>query len=179
MVYLWRAVDDEGTILDVIVQRKRNTKATTRLLRKIFRNQGIKPTCIVTDRLGSYGAALKQLGMKHLQGVGGRKTNRAECSHVPIRRRERKAQNFKSVRNAQKLLSAYARGVCHVNASIRTLRYLCHKLDFRRATKSYFTRISNCFIYIFLHCIVPCGGTIFPNTFDFRIVAKTIRKFKR
>ena len=107
MVYLWRAVDDEGTVLDVVVQHKRNTKAATRLLRKLLRNQGIKPTRIVTDRLGSYGAALKLLGLKHLQDIGGRKNNRAECSHVPIRRRERKSQKFKSVRSAQKLLSAH------------------------------------------------------------------------
>lgn len=108
MVYLWRAVDDEGTVLDVVVQRRRNTKAATRLLRKLLRNQGIKPKRIVTDRLKSYGAALKLLGLKHLQDVGGRKNNRAECSHVPIRRREQKAQKFRSVHKAQKLLSAYA-----------------------------------------------------------------------
>ena len=107
MVYLWRAVDDEGTVLDVIVQHRRNTKAAMRLLRKLLRNQGIKPQRIVTDRLGSYGAALKLLGLKHLHEVGGRKNNRAECSHVPIRRRERKSQRFRSVRNAQKLLSAH------------------------------------------------------------------------
>ncbi len=101
MVYLWRAVDDEGTVLDVVVQQRRNTKAATRLLRKLLRNQGIKPTRIVTDRLGSYGAALKCLGLQHLQDVGGRKNNRAECSHVPIRRRERKVQKFRSVGNAQ------------------------------------------------------------------------------
>ena len=107
MVYLWRAVDNEGTVLDVVVQHRRNTKAAKRLLRKLLKNQGIKPTKIVTNRLGSYGAALNLLGMKHLQDVGGRKNNRAECSHVPIRRRERKSQKFRSVRNAQKLLSAY------------------------------------------------------------------------
>ena len=107
MVYLWRAVDDEGTVLDVVVQRRRNTKAGTRLLRKLLRNQGVKPKTIVTDRLGSYGAALKTLGLKHLQDVGGRKNNRAECSHVPIRRRERKAQSFRSVRSAQRLLSTH------------------------------------------------------------------------
>ena len=92
---------------DVVVQHRRNTKAATRLLRKLLRNQGVKPTRIVTDRLGSYGAALKLLGLKHLQNVGGRKNNRAECSHVPIRRRERKSQKFRSVKNAQKLLSAH------------------------------------------------------------------------
>ena len=108
MVYLWRAVDDEGTVLDVVIQRRRNTKAATRLLRKLLRNQGIKPTRIVTDRLASYGAALKLLGLKHLQDVGGRKNNRAECSHVPIRRRERKSQQFRSIHQAQKLLSTYA-----------------------------------------------------------------------
>ena len=107
MVYLWRAVDDEGTVLDIVVQKRRNTKAAMRLLRKLLRNQGIKPNRIVTDRLGSYGAALKLLDLKHLQDVGGCKNNRAECSHVPIRRRERKSQRFRSVRNAQKLLSAH------------------------------------------------------------------------
>ena len=107
MVYLWRAVDDEGSVLDVVVQRRRNTKAATRLLRKLLRNQGVRPTRIVTDRLGLYGAALKLLRLKHLQDIGGRKNNRAECSHVPIRRRERKSQKFRSVRSAQKLLSAY------------------------------------------------------------------------
>ena len=53
MVYLWRAVDDEGTVLDVVVQHKRNTKAATRLLRKLLKNQGVRPTLIITDRLGS------------------------------------------------------------------------------------------------------------------------------
>ena len=107
MVYLWRAVDDEGTVLDVVVQRRRNTKAATRLLRKLLRNHDIKPSRIVTDRLASYGAALKSLGLKHIQDAGRRKNNRAECSHVPIRRRERKSQRFRSIRNAQKLLSVY------------------------------------------------------------------------
>lgn len=108
MVYLWRAVDDEGTVLDVVVQKRRNTKAATRLLRKLLKNQGVRPTKIVTDRLGSYGAALKLLGLRDLHDVGDRKNNRAECSHVPIRRRERKSQRFRSVRNAQKLLSAHS-----------------------------------------------------------------------
>ena len=108
MVYLWRAVDDEGTVLDVVIQHRRNTKAASRLLRKLLRNQGVKPKRIVTDRLGSYGAALKLLGLKDLHDVGGRKNNRAECSHVPIWRRERKSQKFRSVQAAQKLLSAHS-----------------------------------------------------------------------
>lgn len=108
MVYLWRAVDDEGTLPDIVIQSRRNTKATTRILRKLFKNQGIKPARIVTGRLGSYGAVPKVIGLKHLQDVRGRKNNRAECSHVPIRRRERKSQKFKSIRNAQKHLSAHS-----------------------------------------------------------------------
>ncbi|MBL4596483.1 MAG: DDE-type integrase/transposase/recombinase [Robiginitomaculum sp.] len=69
---------------------------------------GWKPQSIlVTDRLASYGAALRDLGLSGLQGVGGRKNNRAECLHVPIRRRERKAQKFRSIRSTQWLLSAH------------------------------------------------------------------------
>ena len=89
MVYLWRAVDDEGTVLDVVVQRRRNTKAATRLLRKLLRNQGVKPKRIVTDRLGSYGAAFKLLGLKHLQDVGGRKNNRCLLYTSPSPRDQR------------------------------------------------------------------------------------------
>jgi putative transposase len=107
MVYIWRAVDDEGTVLDVVVQTRRNTKAALRLLRKLLRNQGVRPERIVTDQLGSYGAALKKIGLKPLHDFGGRKKNRAECSHVPIRRRERKTQKFRSIKAAQKLLSSY------------------------------------------------------------------------
>jgi len=108
-VYLWRAVDDEGTVLDILVQSRKNRKAALRLLRKILKKQGVRPERIVTDKLGSYGAALEHIGQKHLQDVGGRKNNRAECSHVPIRRRERKAQKFRSIKSVQRLLSAHSR----------------------------------------------------------------------
>lgn len=107
MVYPWRDVDDEGTVLDVVVQRRRNTKAAMRLLSKLLGNQGVKPKTILTDHLGSYGAALKTLGLKYLQDVRGRKNNRAECSYAPIKRRERKSQLFRSVHKAQKLLSIH------------------------------------------------------------------------
>lgn len=107
MVYIWRAVDDEGTVLDVVVQSRKNTKAAKRLLRKLMRNQGVMPERIVTDKLESYGVALEKRNLKHLRDVGGRKNNRAENSHLPIRRRERKAQRFKSIASAQRLLSIY------------------------------------------------------------------------
>ena len=107
MVYLWRAVDDEGTVLDIVVQSRRNKKAAMRLLRKLLKNSGAIPSRITTDRLGSYSAALKDLNMQSIHDVGGRKNNRAENSHLPIRRRERKAQRFKSIGSAQKQLSSY------------------------------------------------------------------------
>ena len=107
MVYLWRAVDDEGTVLDIVVQARRNKKAAMRLLRKLLKNNNIKPDRIVTDRLGSYSAALKELKMRHVHDVGGRKNNRAENFHLSIRRRERKSQKFRSIRSAQKQLSSY------------------------------------------------------------------------
>ena len=134
MVYFWRAVDDEGTVLDIVIQSRRNTKAAMRLLRKLLKNQGIKPVRIVTDRLGSYGAALKLLGLKHLHDVGERKNNRAECSHVPIRRRERKSQKFRSIHQAQKLLSSHAQIYNLFNhqrlISRSTLRKLRHQAQF-------------------------------------------------
>ena len=107
MVYLWRAVDDEGSVLDIVVQSRRNKKAAIRLLRKLLKNNSVKPDRIVTDRLGSYRAALKDLNLRHVHDVGGRKNNRAENSHLPIRRRERKAQKFRSIGSAQKQLSSY------------------------------------------------------------------------
>ncbi|PHS77914.1 MAG: hypothetical protein COB56_01520 [Robiginitomaculum sp.] len=90
-----------------LINLRSNRKAALRLIRKLLKNQGVRPERIVTDRLASYGAALRDIGLSDLQDVGGRKNNRAECSHVPIRRRERKAQRFRSIRSAQRLLSAY------------------------------------------------------------------------
>jgi len=107
MVYLWRAVDYEGTVLDVVVQNRRNTKAALRILRKLLKNQGVRPIRIVTDKLGSYGAALRKLGLSDLHDTGWRENNRAESSHVPVRRRERKAQKFRSHKASQKILSIY------------------------------------------------------------------------
>ena len=102
MVYLWRAVDDEGAVLDIILQPRRNKKAAMRLLKKLLKNSGVLLERIVTDRLRTYLAALKDLNMTHLHDVGGRKNNRAENSHLPIRRRERKEQKFRTIGSAQK-----------------------------------------------------------------------------
>ena len=108
-MWLWRAVDDEGEVLDCLVQKRRNTKAAVRLLRKLLKHQGIHPETIVTDKLASYRAAVRELHLsdRHRPGrmLG---NNRAENSHQVIRRRERKQQKFKSQSSAQRFLSTHA-----------------------------------------------------------------------
>ena len=107
-MYLWRAVDSEGEVLDLLVQPKRDTAAALRLMRKLLKKQGYAPDELVTDKLGSYGAAKRELRLscRHEQGL--RKNNRAENSHQPVRRRERKQQRFKSPGSAQRFLSTHA-----------------------------------------------------------------------
>ena len=108
-MWLWRAVDDEGEVLDCLVQKRRNTKAAVRLLRKLLKHQGIHPEAIITDKLASYRAAARELHLsdRHRPGrmLG---NNRAENSHLVIRRRERKQQKFKSQKSAQRFLSTHA-----------------------------------------------------------------------
>lgn len=107
-MYLWRAVDSEGEVLDMLVQNRRDKRVALRLLRKLLRKQGIAPDELVTDRLRAYGAAARELGLadEHIQSK--RQNNRTESSHVPIRRRERKMQGFRSPGSAQRFLAAHA-----------------------------------------------------------------------
>lgn len=108
-MFLWRAVDDEGEVLDLVVQRRRDAEAALKLLERLLRNQPVEPEKIVTDGLGSYPAALDQLGLRHLHSPGRlRENNRAENSHLPIRRRERQQQLFKSQASAQRFLTTHA-----------------------------------------------------------------------
>src|ERR671913_122283 len=107
-LWLWRAVDSEGEILDILVQPRRDRAAALRLMRKLLRKQGYAPSVLVTDRLASYACARRQLGLRARHEQGLRKNNRAENSHQAVRRRERKMQRFKSPRSAQRFLSAYS-----------------------------------------------------------------------
>ena len=108
-MYLWRAVDDEGEVLDMLVQKRRNTTAALKLLRKLLKRQGIHPETIVTDGFASYGTATYELGCSDRHRPGRlRENNRAENSHLPIRRRERKQQRFKSQGSAQRFLATHA-----------------------------------------------------------------------
>ena len=108
MVYLWRAVDAEGEVLDVLVQSKRNKHAALKLMRKLLKKYAFVPERLVTDDLRSYGAAVHDLGIESRHQRGRWKNNRAENSHQPTRRRERKMQRFKSPGSAQKFLSTHA-----------------------------------------------------------------------
>jgi putative transposase len=108
VVYLWRAVDAEGEVLDVLVQSKRNKHAALKLMRKLLRKYAVVPERMVTDDLRSYGAAARALGLERLHERGRWMNNRAENSHQPTRRRERKMQRFKSAGSAQKFLSTHA-----------------------------------------------------------------------
>jgi transposase-like protein len=107
-LYLWRAVDDEGEVLDMLVQRRHDSRGALRLMRKLLKKQGFVPKLLVTDRLPSYASAFRRLRLtcRHEQGL--RKNNRAENSHQAVRRRERKLQRFKSPRSAQRFLSMHA-----------------------------------------------------------------------
>ena len=108
-MFLWRAVDDEGEVLDLVMQRRRDTDAALKLLRRLLRNQPVEPQRITTDGLASYVSALKELGLQELHRPGRlRDNNRAENSHLPIRRRERKMQRFKSQASAQRFLTTHA-----------------------------------------------------------------------
>ncbi len=106
--WLWRAVDDEGEVLDFLVQRRRCTRSARRLLRKLLKKQGFVPKRITTDKLKSYPAAIRQERLSAFHDRGLRANNRAENSHQPVRRRERKQQRFKSPGSAQRFLSIHA-----------------------------------------------------------------------
>jgi putative transposase len=104
--YLWRAVDQDGNVLDILVQSRRNKKAARRFFRKLLKGLQYVPRVIITDKLRSYGAAKREIlpGVEHRQHKG--LNNRAENSHQPTRLREKKMRRFKSAKHAQRFLSA-------------------------------------------------------------------------
>src|SRR5271163_2235155 len=108
MVYLWRAVDAEGEVLDVLVQSRRDKRAALKLMRKLLKKYGFLPDKLFTDDLRSYAAAARDLGLSNRHERGRWRNDRAENSHQPTRRRERKMQGFKSAGSAQRFLSVHA-----------------------------------------------------------------------
>ena len=114
MVYLWRAVDQEGEILESYVTRTRDKKAALAFMKKALKRHG-SPQAIVTDGLRSYAAAMSELGNADKQEVGRHANNRAENSHLPFRRRERAMLRFRRMKTLQKFASVHASVHNHFN----------------------------------------------------------------
>jgi putative transposase len=112
--YLWRAVDHEGEVLESYVTKRRDRKAALKFLRKSMKRHG-QPHVIVTDKLRSYGAAMKVIGNADRQETSRWLNNRAENSHLPFRRRELAMQRFRSMRSLQKFASVHASFHNHFN----------------------------------------------------------------
>jgi putative transposase len=105
--YLWRAVDQDDNVLDILVQSRRNRKAAKKFFRKLLKELHYVPRVVITDKLKSYGAAKREIfpGVEHRQSRY--LNNRCENSHRPTRQRERRMQRFKSAGHAQRFLSAF------------------------------------------------------------------------
>ena len=112
--YLWRAVDHEGEVLEVYVTKRRDRRAALEFLKQAMKRYG-RPASIVTDRLRSYGAAMKDIGVEDRQLCGQWLNNRAENSHQPFRRREGAMARFRDIKTLQKLASVHASIHNHFN----------------------------------------------------------------
>ena len=124
--YLWRAVDQEGHVLDILVQSRHNRQAAKRFFRKLLKGLRYSPRVLITDKLKSYAAAKREImpGVEHRQHKG--LNNRAEVSHQPTRQKERQMRRFKSPRQAQRFLSAHA----PINNLFRCRRHLLSRADY-------------------------------------------------
>ncbi len=124
--YLWRAVDHEGEVLEAFVTKSRDRKAALRFLKKAMKRYG-NPLAVVTDRLRSYRAAMKEIGIEARQATGRWLNNRAENSHQPFRRRERAMAKFRSAKSLQKFASIHSSLHNHFNQE----RHLCNRETFK------------------------------------------------
>jgi putative transposase len=107
-MYLWRAVDDEGEVLEVLIRSRRNKAAAGKLICKLLRKHGFAPTRVTTDKLRSYGAAFQEIGLSAEHDQGALQNNWAEVSHQPVRRRQCKMQRFKSPGSTQRFVPMHA-----------------------------------------------------------------------
>ena len=124
--YLWRAVDHEGEVLETFVTKKRDRNSALRFLRKTMNRYG-RPEAIVTDRLRSYRAAMREIGNEARQETGRWLNNRAENSHQPFRRRERAMAKFRSAKSLQKFASIHSSVHNHFNQE----RHLYNRENFK------------------------------------------------
>ena len=126
MVYLWRAVDHEGEVLESFVSKKRDKSAALHFMKKVLKRHG-PVTIIVTDGLRSYPAAMKELGNVERREMGRYLNNRAENSHLPFRRRERAMLRFRQMKSLQKFASVHASIHNHFNSE----RHLVDRQTFK------------------------------------------------
>ena len=105
--YLWRAVDQDGDVIEILVQSRRDRRAAARFFRKLLKGQGREPRCVITDKLRSYAAAHRTTMPSVIHSTQQYANNRAEVSHQPTRQRERQMRRFKSAAHAQRFLSAH------------------------------------------------------------------------
>jgi putative transposase len=133
--YLWRAVDQQGTVLDILVTSRRDGKAATRFFRKLLKRLESVPRVLVTDKLASYGVARRRLipGVEHRQSKY--LNNRAENSHQPTRQRERVMKKFTSAGHAQRFLSAFS----GISPHFRPRRHRLTAEEYRREMDTRFT----------------------------------------
>ncbi len=124
--YLWRAVDHEGEVLESFGMKTRDCKAALKFIKKSMKRHG-RPHLLVTDKLRSYGAAMKVIGNADKQETGRWMNNRAENSHLPFRRRERAMQRFRSMRCLQKFAAVHASVFNHFNQE----RHLYSRVNFK------------------------------------------------
>lgn len=124
--YLWRAVDQEGEILESFVTRRRDKTAALKFMKKLMKRHG-KAQAVITDGLRSYGAAMKEIGNAEKREVGRHHNNRAENSHLPFRRRERAMNRFRRMKTLQKFASVHATVHNHFNQE----RHLVTKAIYR------------------------------------------------
>ena len=132
--YLWRAVDQDDNVLDILVQRRRNTQAAKKFFRQLLQGLTSVPRVIITEKLKSYGAAKREIlpGVEHRQSRS--LNNRCENLHRPTRQRERRMQGFKSPGHAQRFLSAYGPIAQH----FRPRRHLVSASDYRHEMRKRF-----------------------------------------
>ncbi len=126
--YLWRAVDHEGEVLESFVTKTRDKKAALKFLKKSMRRYS-RPHILVTDKLRSYGAAMKDIGNASKQETGRWLNNRAENSHLPFRRRERAMQRFRRMRSLQMFAAVHASVLNHFNSECSLISRSNFKLN--------------------------------------------------
>jgi putative transposase len=125
--YLWRAVDQDGDVLDILVQKRRNQRAAKQFFMKLLKGLRYVPRVIVSDKLGSYGTARKEVLPSVMHRQRKWQNNRAEVSHQPTRQRERQMRRFKSMRQAQRFLSSHG----PINNLFRLCRHGLKAIQYR------------------------------------------------